>query len=179
MSLENLIRHYAKIIENSIDSLNVNIYHNCEQLSFIKKSVISLDSSINDLIKNSIAYEWQIASVVVSILSILITCFTFYHVRRIKVEIRNSNNIDVIRKKLIKLLDILNNPVSNRPIASDLLIHFKNLLKDIPQYKKDYNKNENLKNKIDSILNSESMGKMDVDTSIQEILVDIGDIYAA
>lgn len=177
MSYQELVQQIAAIAKK-IDSLGVYISQNQEQLDAIKEKTFDIKDSISGLMSTTLPIGVQWTSAVASVISVFVTAITAYVIFKIKENIQKSNHLAVVRKNLLLLYTTIGPSGNNRAIATDLFKHFKGLLNEIAIYKKDYEKCKTLKDRIDTILSLPTMGRMDVRTNIEEILIEIGECYA-
>ena len=177
MSCQELVRR-TEVVAKKIDSLGTYIVQYQEQLDSLKEMVSDTKDSISSLLSTTLPMGVQWTSAAASVVSLVITAVTVCVVFKIKEKIRKSNGLEIVRNHLLLLKRQIGLPENNRAIASDLFMHFKELLNDITVYKKGYEKNKTLKDRIDRIRLLQTMGRMDVHKNIEEILVEIGDHYA-
>lgn len=135
--------------------------------------------SISSLLSGTLSYKYQCGSVVVGILSLALTILTFINVICINNKMKKINAFADIRKNLNLLKASINTKLGNRPIASNKLEHLKNLATQITLYEKNWEKRRPLKDTIDKINSSTSLGLLDVQSNIEILLNEIGEKYAA
>lgn len=173
-------------LHKGVDSLNQVFLYVENDVCYLKNGLDSLRTNVNFmgdsiscLIKNSVPIGWQISSVIVSFLSILITVFTCLYVRKIKVSIKVGNNLAEIRKALVLLKSTFEKTQGNRPVATNNFKHFQTIVGKIPDYMKDYDENGTLKKIVDEVKQAQTMNLRDVRLNINLILNEIGEMYAS
>lgn len=96
----------------------------------------------------------------------------------VKRDLRNSHNLDIIRRELIRIKNKLEKFSDSRPLASDTFSHTQKILSDIPNYMRGYKSHKQLNLKIDNITKQETMLIMDVRTDLEIIINELGAAYA-
>ena len=135
--------------------------------------------SVSTLLSGALPYDLQLWSAIAGILSFFLTILTYFKVRCINNQIKTINGLVDIRKNLYLLKASISDKSSNRPIASNRLVHLKNLAKQITLYKEDWEDREPLKQTINTINNCTSLGLLDVRSNIEILLNEIGEKYAS